>query len=70
MLKKKRRNARKVRKMTKHENLENNYFLGFGDCKSEQINSIPFVDTCKEKLKCGGADSKEDAEKQLKALTP
>jgi len=42
----------------------------FGDCKSEQINSIPFVDTCKEKLKCGGADSKEDAEKQLKALTP
>ena len=45
-------------------------FLGFGDCKSEQINSIPFVDTCKEKLKCGGADSKEDAEKQLKALTP
>merc|ERR1712176_1342057 len=42
----------------------------FGACKSEQINSIPFVDSCKEKLKCGGVSSKEEAEKQLKALTP
>ena len=44
--------------------------LGFGACKTEQINSIPFVDSCKEKLKCGGVSSKEEAEKQLKALTP
>jgi len=42
----------------------------FGACKTEQINSIPFVDTCKEVLKCGGVSSKEEAEKQLKALTP
>merc|ERR1711971_1018735 len=42
----------------------------FGPCKTEQINSIPFVDSCKEKLKCGGVSSKEEAEKQLKALTP
>jgi len=42
----------------------------FGACKTAQIDSVEFVDTCKEKLKCGGVSSKEEAEKQLKALTP
>ena len=42
----------------------------FAACKSAQDDTISLVDTCKEKMKCGGASSKEDAEKQLKALTP
>merc|ERR1712110_1012049 len=42
----------------------------FGACKTAQIDSVEFVDTCKGKLKCGGVSSKEEAEKQLKALTP
>ena len=42
----------------------------FAACKSAQDDTISLVDTCKEKMKCGGASSKEDAEKQLKALAP
>ena len=46
------------------------HFTEFADCKSAQDDTISLVDTCKEKIKCGGASSKEEAEMQLKALTP
>merc|ERR1711973_424687 len=42
----------------------------FSACKKAEDDSISLVDTCKEKIKCGGASSKEEGEKQLKALTP
>ena len=46
------------------------HFTEFAACKSAQDDTISLVDTCKEKIKCGGASSKEEAEMQLKALTP
>merc|ERR1712227_487906 len=42
----------------------------FSACKKAEDDSISLIDTCKEKIKCGGASSKEEGEKQLKALTP
>merc|ERR1712227_1034882 len=41
----------------------------FSACKKAEDDSISLIDTCKEKIKCGGASSKEEGEKQLKALT-
>ena len=46
------------------------HFAEFAACKSAEDDTISLVDTCKEKMKCGGASSKADAETQLKALTP
>ena len=42
----------------------------FSACKTAQDDSVSLVDSCKEQAKCGGAASKEEAEKLLKALTP
>ena len=44
--------------------------IEFASCKSAQDDTITLVDTCKKKIKCGGASDKADAEKQLKVLTP
>jgi len=42
----------------------------FAACKKAEDESVSLVDTCKEQPKCAGAGTKEEAEKQLKALTP
>ena len=43
---------------------------GFGKCKKAEDAVVDIVDQCKPERKCGGADTKEEAEKQLKILTP
>jgi len=35
-----------------------------------QANAVEGIDSCKERTKCGGAKDKEDAARQLAALTP
>merc|ERR1712112_71930 len=42
----------------------------FAECKKAEDSSVGLVNTCKEQLKCGGVATKEEGEKQLKALTP
>jgi len=43
---------------------------GFGKCKKAEDAVVDIVDQCKPERKCGGAGTKEEAEKQLKVLTP
>ena len=43
---------------------------GFGKCKQAEDAVVEIVDQCKPERKCGGAATKEEAEKQLKILTP
>ena len=45
-------------------------FTEFAECKKAEDSSVGLVNTCKEQLKCGGVATKEEGEKQLKALTP
>ena len=47
-----------------------NVMSEFAACKKAEDESVSLVDTCKEQPKCAGAGTKEEAEKQLKALTP
>jgi len=42
----------------------------FQACKIAQDDSVSGVDLCKEKNRCAGAKSKEEAEKQLQVLNP
>jgi len=41
-----------------------------GNCKTAEANAVEGIDTCKERTKCGGAKDKEEAQRQLAALTP
>ena len=43
---------------------------GFSKCKKAEDAVVDIVDQCKPERKCGGAGTKEEAEKQLKILTP
>jgi len=43
---------------------------GFSACKRAEAGVVDIVDQCKPERKCGGAASKEEAEQQLKILTP
>merc|ERR1712223_872155 len=43
---------------------------GFSACKRAEAGVVDIVDQCKQERKCGGAASKEEAEQQLKILTP
>ena len=43
---------------------------GFSKCKQAEDAVVDIVDQCKPERKCGGAGTKEEAEKQLKILTP
>ena len=42
----------------------------FSKCKQAEDAVVDIVDQCKPEKKCGGAGTKEEAEKQLKILTP
>merc|ERR1719290_938208 len=41
-----------------------------GTCKTAEANAVEGIDSCKERTKCGGAKDKEEAQRQLAALTP
>merc|ERR1711962_1476617 len=41
-----------------------------GTCKTAEANAVEGIASCKERTKCGGAKDKEDAARQLAALTP
>merc|ERR1719264_2085301 len=41
-----------------------------GTCKTAEANAVEGIDNCKERTKCGGAKDKEEAQRQLAALTP
>merc|ERR1712223_223525 len=43
---------------------------GFSACKRAEAGVVDIVDQCKPERKCGGAASKEEAEQQLRVLTP
>ena len=64
------KSKRKLLKYQSQHMFLSSHFTEFAACKSAQDDTISLVDTCKEKIKCGGASSKEEAEMQLKALTP
>ena len=43
---------------------------GFSKCKKAEDAAVEIVDQCKPERKCGGAGTKEEAEKQLAVLSP
>ena len=42
----------------------------FSDCKKAEDESVGLVDTCKEKLKCGGVSSTAEGQRALEILNP
>ena len=68
-----RKRRKSVPKVSAEPDEDKNLILllsGFSKCKQAEDAVVDIVDQCKPERKCGGAGTKEEAEKQLKILTP